>query len=248
LSTQYDYANYPEGVGHAFFPGVGLEYTNRNWRLTGAVSQAVPTTNGITPTLTAEYRVNDYWSLASLLDINSSQMPLRGLRTGTSGDLINVSSIYRWSDLTRSSILAGYMDMDDGNQRELINMGFDRRLITKPHYKLTTHLLLDASHNKLSDVGYFSPERDVDAKIVLDNEWMLWRRYERSFSHRLQIGAGEYWQKNFGTDSTWSISYEQQFRWDDAFEFDYGVERSRHPYDGINETATQFFARLNLLY
>jgi biofilm PGA synthesis protein PgaA len=248
LSSQYEYAKYPEGVGHAFFPGVGLEYTNRDWHLTGAVSQAIPTNNGITSTLTAEYRLNDYWSLASLLDINSSQMPLRGIRTGTSGDLINVSSIYRWSDLTRASIVAGYMNMDDGNQRELINLAFDRRLITKPHYKLTAHVLVDTSHNKQIDVAYFNPASDLDTKFILDNEWMLWRRYERSFSHRLQIGAGQYWQKGFGTDSTWSISYEQQFKWDDAFEIDYGVERSRHPYDGVNETATQFFARLNLLY
>jgi biofilm PGA synthesis protein PgaA len=248
LSSQYEYANYPEGIGHALFPGIGLEYTNRDWRLTGAVSQAVPTNNDITSTLTAEYRVNDYWSLASLLDINSSQMPLRGLRTGTSGDLINVSSVYRWSDLTRASIVAGYMNMDDGNQRELINMAFDRRLITKPHYKLTSHVLVDTSHNKQIDVAYFNPASDLDTKIILDNEWMLWRRYERSFSHRLQLGAGQYWQKDFGTDSTWLISYEQQFKWDDAFEIDYGVERSRHPYDGVSETATQFFARLNLLY
>ncbi|MDI1298493.1 poly-beta-1,6 N-acetyl-D-glucosamine export porin PgaA [Methylotenera sp.] len=248
LSTQYAYANYPEGVGHAFFPGIGLEYTNRDWRLTGAVSEAIPNNNGITSTLTAEYRVNDYWSLASLVDINSSQMPLRGLRTGKSGDLINISSIYRWSDLTRASIVAGYMNMDDSNQREIINIAFDRRLITKPHNKLTTHLLVDTSHNKQVDVSYFNPASDLDTKIILDNEWMLWRRYERSFGHRLQIGAGQYWQKNFGTDSTWTVSYEQQFKWDDAFEIDYGIERSRHPYDGVNETATQFFARLNLLY
>ena len=248
LGTQYEYANYPEGVGHAFFPGLGLEYTNRDWRLTGAVSQGIPSNNGVTATLTAEYRVNDYWSVASLLDINSSQMPLRGLRTGTSGDLVNVSSTYRWSDLTSASILAGYMNMDDGNQREMINMAFDRRLITKPHYKLTAHIHADTSHNKEVDVGYFNPASDVDTKIILDNEWMLWRRYERSFGHRLQVGAGQYWQKNFGTGSTWSVSYEQQFKWDDAFEIDYGVERSRHPYDGVSETATQLFARLNLLF
>jgi biofilm PGA synthesis protein PgaA len=138
--------------------------------------------------------------------------------------------------------------MDDGNQRELINIGIDRRLITRPHYKLTTHISVGASHNNESDVAYFNPASDVDTKIILDNEWMLWRRYERSFSHRLQIGAGEYWQKIFGTDVTWSISYEQQIKWDDAFEIDYGVERNRHPYDGVNEIATQFFARLNLLY
>ena len=248
VMSQYERSNYPEGVGRAFFPGIGLEYTDRDWRLTGALSQAIPTNNGITSRLTAEYRVDDYWSLASLLDINSSQMPLRGLRTGTSGDLINVSSEYRWSDLTRASVMLGYMNMDDGNERKFINAAFHRRLITKPHYKLTTHLIVDASDNKEVDVFYFNPSSDLDSKIILDNEWMLWRRYERSFSHRLQVGLGQYWQESFGTGTTWSLNYEQQFKWDDAFEISYGVERSRHPYDGVNEINTQFFARLNLLY
>jgi biofilm PGA synthesis protein PgaA len=62
------------------------------------------------------------------------------------------------------------------------------------------------------------------------------------------MGAGDYWQKNFGSDLTWMASYEQQFRWDDQFEIDYGVTRSRHPYDGVKELATQYFVRLNLLF
>jgi biofilm PGA synthesis protein PgaA len=72
--------------------------------------------------------------------------------------------------------------------------------------------------------------------------------YDRSFSHRLQLGVGEYWQKNFGSEMTWLLSYEQQVRWDNRFEVDYGVSRSRHPYDGTNEVSTQFFAKLNVLF
>jgi len=248
VSTQYERATFPEGNGNALFPGVGLEYTNRDWRLTGALSKANVTGNGITSTFTADYRLDDYWSFSSLLDLNSSQMPLRGLRTGTSGSLFHANGVYRWSDLTQASAGVGYMKMDDGNQRQSMDLTLDRRLITKPHYKLTTHLRADASHNTEQNVVYFNPERDLEVSAIFDNEWMLWRRYERSFSHRLQFGAGEYWQKNFGSDVTWMLSYEQQLRLDDRFEVDYGVTRSRHPYDGVNELATQYFVRLNLLF
>lgn len=248
VSTQYDHATFPEGTGRVLYPGVGLEYTNRDWRFSGQISQASLSKIGVSTTLTADYRMDDYWSFASALDINSSQMPLRGLRVGTSGDLISASSAYRWSDLTRAAAGLSYMKMDDGNQRQLLYLTLDRRLITEPHYKLTTHLRMDTSHNSESNVSYFNPSRDMEVGATLDNEWLLWRRYERSFGHRLQVGAGEYWQKSFGSDTSWLISYEQQFKWDNRFEIDYGLTRSQHPYDGTNELSTQLFAKLNLLF
>lgn len=248
VSTQYDHATFPEGSGNVVYPGAGLEYTNRDWRLTGALSQASLSNIGVTAAATAEYRLNDYWSFAAALDANSTQMPLRGLKTGASGDLASANAVYRWSDLTRASAGVSYMNISDGNHRESMNLQLDRRLITQPHYQLTTHIRVDASRNDKNDAIYFNPERDLDTSVVLDNKWILWRRYERSFSHRLQIGAGDYWQKNFGSDLTWMISYEQQFKWDDRFEIDYGITRNRHPYDGTNELSTQFFSRLNLLF
>lgn len=248
VSTKYDHASFPEGSGNVLYPGIGVEYTNRDWRLTGEVSQASLSSIGVTTSVTADYRLDDHWLFSTSFDINSTQMPLRGLKEGASGDLVTANAVYRWSDLARASAGLGYMNINDGNQRETLNFSFDGRLITQPHYKLTTHLRVDASHNTENNVIYFNPERDLDTSVVLDNEWMLWRRYDRSFSHRLQVGTGEYWQKDFGSNLTWMVSYEQQFKWNDRFEIDYGITRNRHPYDGTNELATQFFSRLNLLF
>ena len=248
VSTQYDHSTFPEGNGRVLYPGVGLEYTNRDWRFSGQISQASLSKIGISTTLTADYRMNDHWNFASSLDINSSQMPLRGLRVGTSGDLISASSTYRWSDLTRAAAGVNYMKMDDGNERQSLSLTLDRRLITKPHYKLTTHLRMDTSRNSESNVIYFNPSRDMEVSAILDNVWLLWRRYDRSFGHRLQVGVGEYWQQSFGSNTSWLISYEQQFKWDNRFEIEYGVTRTQHAYDGTNEFFTQLFARLNLLF
>lgn len=248
VSTKYDHATFVEGTGNVTYPGVGVEYTNRDWRLTGEISQASLSKIGVTAAVTADYRVNDRLSFATSLESNSTQMPLRGLKTGISGDLLSASAAYRWSDLTRASAGIGYLNVSDGNNRQSLNLQFDRRLITQPHYKLTAHLRADNSRNTKMDAIYFNPERDLDTSVVLDNEWMLWRRYDRSFSHRLQVGAGNYWQKNFGSDTTWMISYEQGFKLNDSFEVNYGILRSRHPYDGTNEHSTQLFTRLNLLF
>jgi biofilm PGA synthesis protein PgaA len=248
VSTQYEHATFPEGSGHVFYPGIGLEYTNRDWRMTGEINKASLSNIGVGAKATVEYRLDDYWLFSALAAVNSSQMPLRCLRTGISGDLLSAAASYSWSELTTASAVASYMHMEDGNKRESVNLTLDRRLITKPHYKLTMHVRLDASHNSEANVIYFNPQRDLEAGAILDNEWMLWRRYDRSFSHRLQLGAGEYWQKNFGSEMSWLLSYEQQVKWDNGFEVDYGVSRSRHPYDGTNEVTTQFFARLNVLF
>jgi biofilm PGA synthesis protein PgaA len=248
VSTQYNHAIFPEGSGNVTYPGIGLEYTNKDWRLTGEVSKASLPNMGVTTAVTADYRFNDQLLFATSLASNTSQMPLRGLKAGINGDLISANTTYRWSDLTRASVGVGYMNIMDGNQRDTLGLAFDRRLITKPHYKLTTHLRVDASHNTGSNVAYFNPERDLDTSVVLDNEWTQWRRYDRSFSHRIQVGTGEYWQKNFGSNRTWMVSYEQQVKLSDRFEIDYGISRSRHAYDGTNELSTQLFTRLNVLF
>lgn len=248
VSTQYNHAIFPEGSVNVTYPGIGLEYTNNDWRLTGEVSQASLPNMGVSTAVTADYRVNDQLSFATSLASNTSQMPLRGLKAGINGDLMSANATYRWSDLTRASVGVGYMNIMDGNQRDTLSLAFDHRLITKPHYKLTTHLRVDSSRNTGSNVAYFNPERDLDTSVVLDNEWTQWRRYDRSFSHRIQVGTGGYWQKNFGSYQTWMGSYEQQVKLSDKFEIDYGISRSRHAYDGTNELSTQLFTRLNVLF
>ncbi len=248
VSTQYNHAIFPEGSGNVTYPGIGLEYTNKDWRLTGEVSQASLPNMGVTTAVTADYRVSDQLLFVTSLASNTNQMPLRGLKAGINGDLISANATYRWSDLTRASVGIGYMNIMDGNQRETFNLVIDRRLITKPHYKLTTHLRVDASRNTGNNVTYFNPERDLETSVVLDNEWTQWRRYDRSFGHRIQVGIGEYWQKNFGSNSTWVVSYEQQLKWNDRFEISYGISRNRHAYDGTNELSTQLFTRLNVIF
>lgn len=248
VQSDYHQSTFPEGKGRVFYPGVGLEYTDPNWRLTGAINQ--PSIDGVGTELsfTADYRFDDYLSMSGALAINSSQMPLRGLRTGIGADLAQVQASYRWNELAKVSAGATLMHMDDGNNRKSLNLILDKRLITTPRYKLTLHARVDTSANTQDNTIYFNPDRDLEYGAILDNEWMLWRHYERSFTHRLQLGAGSYWQKNFGSDSTWFVSYEHQWKFDDRFALTYGISRNSHPYDGLNEFATQYFGNLNFLF
>ena len=248
VQTDYHRASFTEGNANVFYPGIGLEYTDPAWRLTGALSQ--PSIGGVGPELsfTADYRYDDYLSMSGVLAINSSQMPLRGLRTGIGADLAQAQASYRWSELTKMSAGVTMMHMEDGNNRKSVNVLLDKRLITTPRYKLTLHARADASDNTQDNAIYFNPDRDFEYGAILDNEWMMWRDYERSFTHRLQLGIGNYWQKNYGNGNTWFASYEHEWKLDDRFAFSYGIARNLHPYDGVDERGTQYFGRLNFLF
>lgn len=248
IATNYDRSSFEEGAGTATFAGGGIEYTDRDWRLTGAVADAGSDASGMSVAMTAEYRLDDYWSFGTGLELNSYQMPLRGLKEGTRGDLLYANARYRWSDLDSVDLGANFVTMDDGNQRQALNLAFNNRIITHPHYKLNIITRLDTSKNDQENVLYFNPERDLELGVVADNVWTQWRRYDSSFSHRVQLGVGQYWQKNFGSNSTWMMSYEQQIKWDNSFELAYGVRRSQHPYDGVDEHFTQYFCTLNWLF
>lgn len=248
VQTDYHRATFTEGNANIYYPGIGLEYTDPAWRLTGALSQ--PTIGGLGPELsfTTDYRYDDYFSMSGALVLNSSQMPLRGLRTGIGADLAQVQASYRWSELTKMSAGVTMMHMEDGNNRKSVNLLLDKRLITTPRYKLTLHARADGSDNTQDNLIYFNPDRDFEYGAILDSEWMMWRDYERSFTHRLQLGTGSYWQKDYGSSSTWFASYEHQWKLDDRFAFSYGIARNSHPYDGMKESGTQYFGKLNFLF
>ena len=248
IATNYDKSSFQEGAGTATFAGGGLEYTDRDWRITTTLGGAGADASGVNVGVTAEYRLDDYWSFGTGLELNTNQMPLRGLKEGTNADLLYTNARYRWSDLDSVDVGANYVLMEDGNHRQAFNVAFSNRLITQPHYKLNLNTRLDASKNNQEGVLYFNPERDLELTVVADNVWTQWRRYDSSFSHRLQLGVGQYWQKNFSTNITWMMSYEQQVKWDDSLEFAYGVRRNLHPYDGVDEYFNQYFCRLNWLF
>ena len=248
VATSYNHSSFIEGAGTATFTGGGVEYTNRDWRITGSLSGVGANASGVNVVTTAEFRLDDYWSFGTGLELNSNQMPLRGLKGGTNADLAYANARYRWSDLDSVDFGTNLMAMDDGNHRQSLYAALNNRLMTEPHYKLNLHTRLDASKNNQQNVMYFNPQSDLELGVVADNVWMQWRRYDSSFSHRLQLGVGQYWQENYGSNGTWLMSYEQQIKWNNRFEFDYGVRRNQHPYDGVEEYFTQYFCRLNWLF
>lgn len=248
LDTRYDQAQFPEGNGAVTSPNLGIEYRDRDWKLTGELGYLAQDSNGITAKGTAQYRVDDYLSFNGDLSLNSFNMPLRGARVGTKSDEANIGAVYRWSELMNISGALGIMKMDDGNLRISSNATFERRLLTTPHYKLTGEIVASISSNNKTDVLYYNPMNDHSLGLIADNEWVTWRRYDRSFTQRLQLGIGSYWEQGFGSSGSWFLSYSHEWEFDKFLRFAYGIGRYEQSYDGKAEYRDTLFGSLNLLF
>ena len=95
---------------------------------------------------------------------------------------------------------------------------------------------LYASRNSQATTSYFNPTRDFSPTLEIANEWLQWRRYTRSFVHRVVVTGGDYAQQGFATKPVFGVRYEQEWAADDRLTLRYGIGRGEHPYDGVQTT------------
>lgn len=236
--------DFPEGRGIYQRYGVGLEYRSRDFIGTAALS--FNHSDGGDPglALVGTWHPDDHWSLPLSLELFSQDTPLRALHNGVHADAVRLGVDYRFSELRRLGLSGQFMDFSDGNQRTRLSSYARQRLITRPMYKLDGQLDLGLSRNSRDDVPYFSPARDLYAVLTLDNDWLLYRRYSRTFGHRLAVSTGIYRQQNFSTRPTVSLLYEHNWQRDERLLLTYGAVLSRRAYDGRGETGTEYYLRL----
>ena len=246
--TGYTNDDFPEGTGNILRPGAGLEYRSHQWLTTARLGVATNDGHGVTSDLYTQYRASDYWLFDANLELNARQSPSRGQRIGIQGDLMSVGATYRWSELMQLSASAGYMQMSDGNNRQSLGLALDMRVYTQPHYKANVGLDASLSLNSLDNAVYFNPKSDTEISAILTQDWLTWRRYNRSFTQRLGLGYGHYQQERFGGEAIWSTRYSHIWRFDRQFSLEYGLARTSHPYDGDTEFNNSFFGGINLLF
>lgn len=247
-NTDYHHATFTEGNGTVVAPAIGLEYRSHDWLIASQLGLATQDGHGATGGVRTSYRANDYWLFDSEIAFNSQQMPVRGQRVNIQGDLINAGVTYRWNELMQASASAGYMHMSDGNTRKNLQLALDRRLYTAPHYKAYLRAEVSASHNSKDNAPYFNPKSDTAIGATLRQDWLTWRRYDRSFTQRLMLGLGNYRQQNFGSDGTWSASYSHEWDINRWLNVEYGIARRGQPYDGVKEYRNSLFGHINLLF
>jgi biofilm PGA synthesis protein PgaA len=238
-------ATFPDGNGIRRRIGAGAEYRMRDWRASAEINQGYDSKSDVGLSVAGDWWASDEWNVEAAADTSSNDIPLQARITGVRGWSVRAGATYRVSE--SRSFRAGVQNIDfsDGNRREILSGSATQRLIEGPVYKLDGVLGLYTSRNSLTGVAYFNPESDFGADVTLIGEQRLWRRYERSFAHRLSLSLGQYDQKNFGSGPTRGIRYEHEWNFDDRLSLLYGAQRTLHPYDGQGEYANYYNVAVN---
>lgn len=237
-------ADFPEGEGIYRRYGIGLEYRGRDLEGTLEISANQTDGDDLGLALAGRRHLGDHWSLPFTAELFSRDTPLRALRNGIDADALRLGVDYLRNESGQWGISGQWMDFSDDNRRIQLSGYVRDRLLSRPHYKLDARLDLGNGFNSESDGPYFSPERDFSAELTLENRWLLYRRYDFSFGHRLALSGGGYWQRDFGGHPVASLLYEHNWQAHDRLALDYGAVWRRRVYDGVGETGLEYFLRL----
>jgi biofilm PGA synthesis protein PgaA len=244
--SHYANSRFPEGTGIYRRLGAGVEYRIRDYELTGELSTGYAQDAGLGLNLRGSWMPDDFLTLGAHVDTYSNEVPLRGrLNEDIDGWSIGLNADYSFHESRALAFAMQRLEFSDNNSRNMASAVGFQRLVTGPIYKLDGRLGFYWSSNTRDDAPYYNPDSDLATEISLTNEWLVFRRYSRSFVHRLGLSIGNYRQSGFGANGTWGIDYEHEWNLDDRTYLLYGIASSRPVYDGNSETSMRYYLTLD---
>jgi biofilm PGA synthesis protein PgaA len=249
LHHHFEQAEFPEGNISYSRIGAGVEYQAREIVVSAELDRDAGDTVNAGVAVNGRWSPSDHWSFTAGADSQSDDVPLRGrLNEDIDGWSLGLGADWRAHEGRSAFVGLQTLEFSDDNRRTSASARGAQRLMTRPHYRMDGLLGVYASRNTREDAPYFNPASDLSLDLTLNNEWLLYRRYEYSFRHRLALSAGNYHQEDFGSDSTWALQYEQRWSPLDQFDLGYGLVRARRVYDGVPEYQTTLYLNLNWLF
>ena len=224
---RYDWAEFPEDNGNLHRVGIGGEFRNHNFDITAELNVSARDDRDVGISVNGLWRLGDHWRLFGEIQTYSHHVPLRAINAGIDGESATAGFQYRWNDSRYIRASASYADFSDGNKRTSVFLQHQHDIFQSAHHQVYLSEEFYASDNSENDVGYFNPEQDYSFRIAAKYYGILWRRYEKSYVHRLTIGAGNYKQKNHSNAGIWDIEYQHQWTPYPSTEIKYGVLHRR---------------------
>ena len=241
VHTHDSFAEFEEGDSRRKRIGLGVDMQFPDWltRLELSRSREGSSQTGLRGIV--ERRLDDHWSVGGELDTRSNYAPLRGHRASVHGSLLGVNGRYSANESTGAEGTGRYLELSDGNEHFNMALSGRTRMVNRPVYKLDLIGDVSASLNSMQDVAYYSPVRAASFSIGADNRWRMYRRYDRSVTHRLAANVGRKSEKSFSPGTTGAVQYELIASLSNRFDVRFSVERNRSIYDGEAEYGTFFF-------
>ncbi len=168
--------------------------------------------------------------------------PARASANGIRMSSTQLSSGYEFNESTGVGFDVGGARFSDGNHQINATARVSQRLLASNSGRLTWNNYLGATHDSLAatQAPYFDPARAASQETELRGEWLGSRdaHRQRALWHAVTVSIGRYQQSGFATHDTEAVRYELRWTCSDHGEFAAGVARSRHPYDGNEESRT----------
>lgn len=232
----YSDARFPEGQSDYERYGVGVNYRRQrhHFLLEGHANRSGPSESGLTAGY--DWQAGDNWSFATRYESFSTDVPLRGRLQGLDGWKAEAAMRWQAHESLGLRIGASRLAISDGNVRLAGLASLRHRLHASAHH--VTDASLEAYYSRASQAGgpYYNPQRDATLFYQVQHDWLSWRRYERSFTQRFVLGAGGYWQQDFGTNAIGLVRYEHLWQLSRSWFFRYGAGAASRVYDGDRET------------
>ncbi len=227
--------------------GAGIDYRARDVRAEAEINHATGAAGISGMVLALSRKLSDAWQLHAALDTNVNALPAAAYRNGVTGRLLTMGATWIYHESRKAGGELAALRFSDGNLRTAAHLWWSERWISGPAFRLETVAALSASANSLGGASYFNPEHDREAGLTVSGEWLGWRRYRRSFRHRLSYTLGRYWQQGFAAGAVGDFRYEQEWRGDPNMSLRYGLGHASHPYDGNRERRNYGYMNLNWL-
>jgi biofilm PGA synthesis protein PgaA len=240
-------AEFVEGVGRDHRLGAGAEYRRSGIRLMTELSGGFDDNTDPGLSLDGEWRITDRWLTGGRVAINSSSVPLRATRIGIRGNEASLTASRLWHERRAATLTGAVIDMDDGNLRQSLTGGYIHPLLTRPRQQLDGRINVYTSKNNGGDRIYFNPERDRSISLGIDHRWLIYTRYDRSLTQTIGIDIGNYWQRNYGDGTIWTLRLEHDWRLSNRLGLSYGANTGVRIYDGDEENVAALSVTLRSL-
>lgn len=192
-------------------------------------------------TLAADWRFSDAWRGTVAYARRDVDASLQARRFGITADSLAAAAVWTPSEETWLRVGGARYRYEDGNSRDALSADGSQRLFASPHWLVDGLAGVSTSRGSDGDqTPYFNPERDASASVGLRIDQMAWRRYERHFRQRLELTAGPYWQRDYGTHWVPTVGYRHLWQASVGHTLEYGVSWSRPVYDGNREQRIAF--------
>ncbi len=234
VEQSYQWGEYDEGAERHGRQGLGIErqWLRRHW-WTALSGERLNDDLGLD--LGWSQWLGDHWQYQLRTQTQSPETPLRAERDDLDGRLYQTQVTWRQNESREATLTLGALDISDGNLRSDVSAGLTQRVQASAHHQTRLIGALSAEHNRDVDADYYNPADQRTAGITLEHDWLTWRRYDRSLTQNLSLGAASEWESGYGGAPGYEVSYGHTWQLTRTWSINYGIGWESHAYEGERE-------------